>query len=297
MHARFLILSVAAAGLLTAQTFDRRATFRGGEPGRGKCTVEVVVDGAADVSIRGDMASLRNLSGRPPEWRRFECSGPLPGNPADFRFAGVDGRGKQQLIQDPRNGGTAVVRIEDRDNGAEGYTFDIFWSAYGGAPGQDDRYRRDDRGGPPPPPQDDRYRRDDRGGPPTPDDRYRRDDRGGDRDHDSFYRDRDAWLRGPDWRQRFFERIRQDLDHVQRVTFPFGADQYRIQQTKQQLDELQNKLARRYYDERELDDVIVAMRRVLQDNRLSRMDRDLLSDDLDRLRDFRARHDSYFGGR
>jgi hypothetical protein len=40
---------------------------------------------------------------------------------------GVDGRGRQQLVRDPRNGGTAVVRIEDREGGAEGYTFDLIW--------------------------------------------------------------------------------------------------------------------------------------------------------------------------
>jgi len=51
----------------------------------------------------------------------------MPVNPANFRFAGVDGRGRQDLIRDPRNGGAAVVRIEDRDGGPEGYTFDLFW--------------------------------------------------------------------------------------------------------------------------------------------------------------------------
>jgi hypothetical protein len=112
-----------------AQEFDRRATFmNGGSADRGKCTIEVVVDGAAEVHIRGDRAALRNLSGRPATWRRFECTGPLPANPSDFRFAGVDGRGRQELMRDPRNGGgTAVVRIEDPQGGSEGYTFDLFW--------------------------------------------------------------------------------------------------------------------------------------------------------------------------
>ena len=111
----------------------RQATMvGGGSPDRGKCTIEVVVDGTADVEIRGSQATLRNLAGRPPEWRRFECTGPMPANPADFRFAGVDGRGRQQLVRDPRQGGSAVVRLEDKDGGAEGYTFDIFWGGGGG---------------------------------------------------------------------------------------------------------------------------------------------------------------------
>jgi hypothetical protein len=134
----------AVAACLNAQQFQqqRRATFLGGGGGdRGKCTIEVVVDGAAEVEIRGDSASLRNLAGNPPQWRRFECTGPLPSNPAGFRFAGVDGRGRQSLVRDPRNGGVAVVRLEDSDGGSEGYTFDLFWS------GGSDDYRGP--GGPP----------------------------------------------------------------------------------------------------------------------------------------------------
>src|SRR5258708_3183742 len=96
-------------------------------PGRGGRTIEGVVDGTAEVEVRGEQGVLRNLAGNPPQWRRFECTGPLPRNPAEFRFAGVDGRGRQDLIRDPRNGGVAVVRIEDKDGGSEGYTFDLFW--------------------------------------------------------------------------------------------------------------------------------------------------------------------------
>ncbi|HVW83992.1 MAG TPA: hypothetical protein VHB50_04905, partial [Bryobacteraceae bacterium] len=56
----------------------------------------------------------------------------MPPNPAGFRFQGIDGRGRQTLIRDPRNGGSAVVRIEDPDNGSEGYTFDLIWNGGGG---------------------------------------------------------------------------------------------------------------------------------------------------------------------
>jgi hypothetical protein len=284
MHARIVFVAAASVGLLSAQSFERRATFKsGGDPNRGKCTVEVVVDEAAEVEIRGDSAVLRNLAGRPPQWRRFECNGPLPSNPADFRFAGVDGRGRQQLIRDPRNGGVAGVRIEDPQNGSEGYTFDIFWNAGGSYPArQDDRYRRDDRDGD----RDQRFDRD-------RDDRDRDNRVRDDRDQDAYHRERDDFFRGQDWRQTFFQRIRGDLYHVQSVTFPVGGDQYRISRTLQELNELQDKLARGYYDERELNDVIAAMQRVVQDNRLQRRDRDILADDLDRMRDFRERHESY----
>jgi len=117
------------AGLAVAQTSQRRAVFvGGGDAGRGRCTLEVVVDGSAQIEIRGDNATLRNTGGQAPQWRRFECTGAMPANPANFRFAGVDGRGRQTLVSDPRNnGGAAVVEIQDSGGGSEGYTFDLFW--------------------------------------------------------------------------------------------------------------------------------------------------------------------------
>src|ERR1051326_1935947 len=132
MYKRFLSIAAtlaAVAGLAHAQQIQRRAEVTGGGSGeRVKCTVEVVVDGAAEVEIRGDNATLRNLSGQQPQFRRFQCTGLMPVNPADFRFSGVDGRGRQELVRDPRNGGVAVIRIEDSGSGAEGYTFDLTWS-------------------------------------------------------------------------------------------------------------------------------------------------------------------------
>jgi hypothetical protein len=100
-----------------------------------KCTLEVVVDGAAEVEIRGDSAILRNLQGQPPQWRRFECGQVMPANPAGFRFQGIDGRGRQQLVQEPRGGRPAVIRIDDTGGGQEGYTFDIMWGLNGPGPG------------------------------------------------------------------------------------------------------------------------------------------------------------------
>jgi hypothetical protein len=125
-------ISAAVASAVYAQSYPRQATIvGGGSQDRGKCTVEVVVDITAQVEIRGTTATLRNISGQPPQWRRFECTSGLPANPANFRFTGVDGRGRQQLIQDPRNGGPAVIQIEDKDGGSEGYTFDITWGSGG----------------------------------------------------------------------------------------------------------------------------------------------------------------------
>jgi hypothetical protein len=136
MHARlgsFCSISILIAGSAFAQPYQRRAQIvGGGNPDRGKCTIEVVIDGAAEVEIRGDTATLRNLSGQQPQWRRFECTSPMPANASNFRFIGVDGRGRQELVRDPREGGVAVIRIEDPQGGSEGYTFDVTWNGGGG---------------------------------------------------------------------------------------------------------------------------------------------------------------------
>jgi hypothetical protein len=289
MHGRGLLTLAAIAAIsvsLSAQTSQRRAVMKGGgDPGRGKCTVEVVVDGAAEVEIRGDMGTLRNLSGRPPEWRRFECNGVMPTNPGGFRFAGVDGRGRQQLIQDPRDGRAAVVRIEDPDNGAEGYTFDLFWGGNGYPPQNGYPTQNGYPGGNGYPsgnayPGQNRY-------PDEGERRYGRDENR--RDEDLYHRERDESFRRENWRDRFFERVRDDIEHAQSISFPFGNDQYRLVKTKQELNELQAGMASGRYDERDLDDVIGALARVVQDNRLGFRDREILTDDLNRLREFRAR--------
>lgn len=109
-----------------------------------------------------------------------------------------------------------------------------------------------------------------------------------------------ASAQGPDrrwegerWRQHLFSQVREDLDSVQHRWFSRGRDQYRIDRTRQQLDQLQDGLVRHRYDERKLDEVIGSLRRVVADNRLSPRDRDLLNEDLRRLQDYREHHDRW----
>jgi len=113
-----------------------------------------------------------------------------------------------------------------------------------------------------------------------------------DRDEDSWHQERDSYYRGDSWRARFFERVRQDLDHVQGVAFS-GADKDRIVETEHQLDDLQRKMAEGRYDGPELDETIGALGSVVADNRLSRRDRDMLTDDLNRMRDYREHHENW----
>ncbi len=125
------VAAAAAAILLSASALGQgtiNAQITGGG-GSGKCTFEVRVDGIANVQIRGNQGYLQTKAGMPAQWVRLKCNQPLPRNPNNFRFQGVDGHGKQYMLRDPaQNNGVAVIRIEDNRNGYEGYTGDIFWN-------------------------------------------------------------------------------------------------------------------------------------------------------------------------
>lgn len=111
----------------------RRADISGSQGTSGKCTIEVRVDATAEVDVYGDSGRLRSFAGQPAAWARMECTDPLPNRMTDFRFRGIDGRGNQRLIRDPRsNNSIAVVRIEDSRGGAADYTFEIEWSGASG---------------------------------------------------------------------------------------------------------------------------------------------------------------------
>lgn len=115
-----------------ANPTPRRAVITGGG-GNGRCTIEVTVDGAAEIEISGDMGALRTLSGRPAIWRRFECNAPLPPNPVDFHFVRIHGSGSVRLLGDPRGtGGRAVIHINDPSRGPGGYTLGLQWRGLGG---------------------------------------------------------------------------------------------------------------------------------------------------------------------
>lgn len=150
---RLVVLSlIAACGIVPAfaqNNATRRATLTGNGGSDGKCTIEIEVDQSVDVEVSGDTGRLVTRSGQPASWRRFECSGPLPSRSNNFRFKGIDGRGRVNLVQDPNNNrGVAVVRIDDTGNGREGYTFDLIWQGGSGTDGgfgsdRNDRFGRD----------------------------------------------------------------------------------------------------------------------------------------------------------
>ena len=115
-----------------AQVIDARMTGKAGD--EGKCTFEVVVQGAADVQIRGSQGRIVTEAGNPAQWRRLDCNEPLPYNPGNFKFKGIDGHGQQSLAAVPNsNNGVAVIHIVNNSNKNEGYTGEIEWKGGSGA--------------------------------------------------------------------------------------------------------------------------------------------------------------------
>ena len=122
-----LVIGMVLTLPLCAETTTRRAEITGGR-GPGRCTIEVSVDHAAEVEIRGDMGNLTTLGGQTAYWRGFRCNAPLPRAPQDFRLTRVNGRGTVRLIQDPRNNrGAARVHITDPQGGRANYALEVAW--------------------------------------------------------------------------------------------------------------------------------------------------------------------------
>jgi hypothetical protein len=122
---------IGTCGLWAQQITDRRSAEIRGGGGEGKCTIEVEVDDVAEVEINGPNAIIRTINGSPASFRRFVCNQSMPNRTSGFRFKGIDGRGRQNLIRSADDG-RAIIRIEDSKGGREGYTFDIFWNGSGG---------------------------------------------------------------------------------------------------------------------------------------------------------------------
>ncbi len=95
------------------------------------------------------------------------------------------------------------------------------------------------------------------------------------------YYDRD------DYRDRggILYQVRGDLDRAESHSYANGGDRKRFNKVREELNDFQ-----RTGNPHELNEAIGRLQNVVNDNRLAPRDRDVLADDLYRLRDFRARN-------
>src|SRR6516225_8803276 len=135
-----ILFSIGAAVPALADTqFRVRKMMRNDVPlGKGQCDIRLQIDNEAEVTLRGDIVSIRTLAGRDGRDDGSECNEPLPfGDVPGFNFDVRDSRGEIRLMAEPsrRTGGAAVVRIRDTAGGEGRYHFRISWNIGGAMSG------------------------------------------------------------------------------------------------------------------------------------------------------------------
>jgi hypothetical protein len=104
-----------------------------------------------------------------------------------------------------------------------------------------------------------------------------------------WYHQREERYRGEQWRAHIFMHVRTDLDHVWSGRAA-DRERRRLDTTKQELTKMQADLDQGRWDNGILNDVIDSIRKSSNDERLAPRDRDVLADDVARLKDFQDHH-------
>jgi hypothetical protein len=104
-----------------------------------------------------------------------------------------------------------------------------------------------------------------------------------------WYNERDQRYRGEEWRPHIFMQVRTDLEHVWSDR-AHDREQERLAKTEGELTTMQADLDQGRWDNGKLNDVIDSIRKSSNDDRLAPRDRDVLADDLIRLKEFQDHH-------
>ena len=104
-----------------------------------------------------------------------------------------------------------------------------------------------------------------------------------------WYHEREERYRGEEWRAHVFMHVKSDLEHVWSGRAS-DKERTRIEKTEQELTKMQVDLDQGRWDNGILNDVIDSIRKSANDDRLPQRDRDVLADDLVRLKEFQDRH-------
>jgi len=104
-----------------------------------------------------------------------------------------------------------------------------------------------------------------------------------------WYHEREERFRGEQWRPHIFMHVRTDLEHVWSGRAA-DRERERLQKTEEELTKMQTDLDQGRWDNGLLNDVIDSIRKSSNDDRLASRDRDILADDLRRLKEFQDQH-------
>ena len=104
-----------------------------------------------------------------------------------------------------------------------------------------------------------------------------------------WYHEREGRFRGEEWRRHLFTHVRADLEHVWAARAA-DRERKRLDTTEQELTKMQADLDQGRWDNGILSDVIDSIRKSSNDERLAPRDRDVLADDVRRLKEFQDQH-------
>jgi hypothetical protein len=116
--------------------------------GRGQCDIVLQVDNQVEVSVRGDMVSVRTLAGQDARDDGSECTSPLPDHEVrGFSFQVIEKRNEIRLVEPPtpHDGFAAIVEIRDPASGFGRYHFRLNWEIGPAEMHHDEPRRPDDR--------------------------------------------------------------------------------------------------------------------------------------------------------
>lgn len=108
-----------------------------------------------------------------------------------------------------------------------------------------------------------------------------------------WYHDREERFRGEDWRPHVFVHVRSDLEHIWSVNGAADRERRRIERTKEELTKMQADLDQGRWDNGLLNDTIDSLRKSSNDERLAPRDRQVLADDVVRLKDYQDHHNHW----
>jgi hypothetical protein len=108
-----------------------------------------------------------------------------------------------------------------------------------------------------------------------------------------WYHEREERFRGETWKPHVFMNVKDDLDHVWSAFHASDKERQRIERTKDELTKMQEDLDQGRWDNGLLNDSIDSIRKSSNDQRLSPRDRQILADDVIRLKDYQDHHNQW----
>lgn len=98
---------------------------------------------------------------------------------------------------------------------------------------------------------------------------------------------------GDTWRPHIFDNVRNDIEHVWSTYAAADREIARMNKTKEELYKMQTDLDQGRFDNGLLNDVIDSLRKSSNDDRVAPKDREVIADDLIRLKDYQTNHNHW----